>query len=71
MCGTNWIVEVFTVSLPNSHLKKCLDHHFILLVKVKYNTGFNSFNPGSFLLDIGKQHSPGCDAAEHGVPSFA
>ena len=25
----------------------------------------------SFLWDIGKQHSPRCDAAEHGVPSGA
>ena len=28
-------------------------------------------NLASFLCDIGKQYSPRCDAAEHGIPSGA
>ena len=29
----------------------------------------NQYKPASFLWDIGKQNSPRCDAAKHGVPS--
>ena len=32
---------------------------------------FNSISLGPFLWDIGKQHSPRCDAAEHSVLSGA
>ena len=36
------------------------------------NWDFNSYiKPGGHLWDIGKQHSPRCDAAERGVPSGA
>ena len=31
----------------------------------------NSYELGVFLWDIGKQHSPRCDATERGVPSGA
>ena len=53
---------------------KILEQPFFLFLWLKKSICqlmFNSFKPGIPFMDIGKQNSPRCDAAERGVPSGA
>ena len=62
--------------MPNALMIQYLDvcgwircsHHMILH---EPSHKINSLSLASLLWDIGKQHSPRCDAAERGVPSGA